>query len=310
MAFAGFDCGDYPGDDNIQAWAIDGTYKWCGYYLLAPCHGSKFVPWTGKYQFLRGLGLGLAILYVGRQQGGCGSDSLSRAQGQTDGNDSIAKCKTETFPQNAIIFLDVEHFDGAISDDMKNYYQGWIGALLDDGTFKPGTYCADSNANDLINAAQQEYAAHGLPSGNPAFWIVKNDLTFDPQTSIPTGSGVSFANIWQGRVNVVGEAHGGVTISPIDQDVADSNDPSSTLQLISTLLRQQLNLAATAQRGLDQFHHVFSEVVAAASATPPAGDPQKRLFFPNGIDLIDASVKIDSKDGFAIELKLQGPTKT
>jgi len=310
MAFAGFDCGNYPGDDNIQAWAVDGTYKWCGYYLLAPCHGSSFTPWTGKYQFLRGLGLGLAILYVGRQQSGCGSDSLSRAQGQADGNDSIAKCKAEGFPQNAVIFVDVEHFDGGISDDMKNYYQGWIGALLDDATFKPGTYCADGNANDLINAAQQEYASHGLPSGNPAFWIVRNDLTFDPQTSVPTGSGVSLANIWQGRINVVGEAHGGVTISPIDQDVADTHDPSSTLQLASAILRRQLDLATTALHGLDQFQRMFSQVVAAASAAPPAGDPQKRLFFPNGIDLIDATVKMDLKDGFAIELKLQGPTKT
>jgi hypothetical protein len=309
MAFAGFDCGSYPGDDNIRAWAQDGTYKWCGYYLLAPCHGAAFTPWTGKYQFLRGLGLGLAILYVGRQQTGCGADSLSRAQGQTDGADAIAKCNQDGFPQNAIIFLDVEHFDGGLAANMRDYYQGWIGTILDDGKFKTGTYCADTNANDLINAAQQEFAAHGLPGGNPAFWIVKNDLTFDPATSVPTGSGVSFANIWQGRVNVVGEAHGGVTISPIDQDVADSGDPSQTLQLSSALFRADVSLATVAQRGLDQFQQVFSQVVSAASSVPPAGDPQKRLFFPNGIDLIDATVKIDLKEGLTVQLKLQGPVK-
>jgi hypothetical protein len=251
----------------------------------------------------------LAVLYVGRQQEGCGSDSLSRAQGQTDGNDAIAQCNQEGFPQNTVVFLDVEHFDGGISVDMTNYYQGWIGAILDGGTFKPGTYCADTNANDLINAAQQEYAAHGLPSGNPSFWIVKNDLTFDPQTSAPTDSGVSFANIWQGRINVVGEAHGGVTISPIDQDVADSSDPSATLQLTSATFRQQLSLATTAQRGMDQFEHLFAQVVSASSSPPPAGNPQQRLFFPNGIDLIDATVKIDLKEGFTVQLKLQGPAK-
>lgn len=309
MAFAGFDCGDYPGDDKLRAWALDGTYTWCGYYLLALCHGPKFIPWSGKYQFLRGLGLGLAVLYVGCQQDGCGSGSLSRTQGQTDGNDTINKCNQEGFPQNAVVFLDVEHFDGAISDDMKSYYQGWVGAILDDGKFKPGTYCADSNANDLINAAQQEYAAHGLPGGNPAFWIVKNDLTFDPQSSVPSGSGISFANLWQGRIGVVGESHGGITISPIDQDVADSNDPSATLQFTSITFREELNLAAAAQRGMDQFQQLLSQVVSAASSEPPSGDPQKRLFFPNGIDLIDATVKFDLKDGFAVQLKLQGPTK-
>jgi hypothetical protein len=308
MAFAGFDCGDYPGDDSIRAWAMDGTYKWCGYYLLAPCHGPTFTPWIGKYQFLRGLGLGLAVLYVGRQQSGCGSDSLSRDQGQADGVDTIAKCNQEGFPQKAVVFLDVEHFDGGLAANMKDYYQGWIGAVLDDGNFKPGTYCADSNANDLINAAQQEYAAHGLPSGNPAFWIVKNDLTFDPQSSVPTGSGISFANIWQGRINVVGEAHGGVTISPIDQDVADSADPSATQLFSSQLVGQSLNLIA--QRGMDQFQEVFSQVISAASSEPPSGEPQKRLFFPNGIDLIDATVKVDLKDGFTVQLKLQGPAKS
>jgi len=111
-------------------------------------------------------------------------------------------------------------------------------------------------------------------------------------------------------VDVVGEAHGGVTISPIDQDVADSNDPSATLQLTPIVLGEELRFAATAQRGMDQFQQLLSQVISAAKSEPPSGDPQKRLFFPNGIDLIDATVKFDLKDGFAIELKLQGPTKT
>lgn len=298
MAFAGFDTGSYPGDDKITAWAQDGTYKWVGFYLRAPCHGSAFTPWAGKYQFLRGLGLGLAVLYVGRQQDGCGSTSLSRQQGLTDGSDAAAKCVQEGFPPNVIVFLDVEHFDGGLSQDMKDYYQGWVSAILDSGTAKPGTYCADSNANDLINAAQQEYAAHGLPGGNPAFWIVKNDLTFDPQTASPTGSGVTFANVWQGRVDVQGESHGGVTISPIDQDVADSNDPSGTLQPITPSVTEDFSLPISAPNAVEQLRQLFAEVVTAASAEPPSGDPQKRVFFPRGIDSIDATVRMDPKGRF------------
>ena len=309
MAFAGFDTGNYPGDDKITAWAQDGTYKWVGFYLLAPCHGPAFTPWTGKYQFLKNLGLGLAVLYVGRQQDGCGSGSLSRTQGLNDGADAVAKCTQEGFPQNVVVFLDVEHFDGGISQPMTDYYRGWISAILDSGSVKPGTYCADTNANDLINAAQQEYAAHGLPGGNPAFWIVKNDLTFDPQTAVPTGSGVSFANIWQGRINVAGEAHGGVTISPIDQDVADSADPSGTLLPASFALTSRLSLPNAAPQAVEQLRQLFGQVAATVSSEPPVGDPQKRLFFPNGIDLIDATVKVDLKDGVTVQLKLQGPTK-
>lgn len=61
---------------------------------------------------------------------------------------------------------------------------------------------------------------------------------------------------------------------------------------------------------MDQLQQLFSQVVSTASSEAPSGDPQKRLFFPNGIDLIDATVKFDLKEGFAVQLKLQGPTKT
>lgn len=327
MAYAGFDCGSYPGDSRIRAWAMHATYKWCGYYLLAPCHGSAFTPWSGKYQFLRGLGFGLAVLYVGRQQGGCGSGSLSRAQGQTDGADAIAKCNQEGFPQNVVVFLDVEHFNGGLSANMKDYYQGWVGAILDDGKFKPGTYCADSNANEIFNAAQQEYAAHGLPGGNPAFWIVKNDLTFDPQSSIPGASGVNFANVWQGRIDVEDEEHGGVTISPIDQNVADTIDPSATLQF--ELLDYESHLAAREKdamsRGLmtkhkrrerarvdrvgsnhegvdfgkanDALSHALRDFANVAS------EGSARWFFPRGIDFLQFSA--DVKTGH-LEIKASG----
>ena len=126
-----------------------GRIKWVGFYTnIAVPRRMAFDPWTGKYQFIRRLGLGLAILYVGRQQAGCGGDSLSRDQGVADGADTIEKVGREGFPANAIVFLDVERFDGGLSDRMKDYYQGWISAILDGGTIEPhGTYCADGNAS-------------------------------------------------------------------------------------------------------------------------------------------------------------------
>lgn len=53
---------------------------------------------------------------------------------------------------------------------MTNYYQGWIGAILDDRTFKLSTYCADINANDLINAALQAEVPRAAASYNVACW--------------------------------------------------------------------------------------------------------------------------------------------
>ena len=74
---AGFDCGSYPGDFTIATWADLSPYAFVGFYLDAPCHTTKtFKTWSGKYQLLRTLGLGLAIVYVGYQQDGCGKAKL------------------------------------------------------------------------------------------------------------------------------------------------------------------------------------------------------------------------------------------
>ena len=225
--FPGFDIGSYPGDDAMTAWAQAGVYQWCGYYLTSPCHSdSTFAPFTGKAGFLQNLGLGLAIIYVGYQQGGCGGTELSNAKGVEHGTDAIAKCQSEGFPKHAVIFLDVEYFDGAISPEFTDYYRGWLSALLEDGTFQPGTYVAKANYNDVYAAAQQEYAAHGLPFGGPVIWIAFEDGTFDPVSSDPTDSGIAEASVWQGLLDTV-QSQGGATLG-VDLDTADSDDPSQT----------------------------------------------------------------------------------
>jgi hypothetical protein len=225
-SFAGFDCGSYPGDDGIKAWTGNSPYHFVGFYLDAPCHTTHtYRPWQGHYQFLNSLGWGLIIIYFGRQQQGCGSTSLSRAQGLADGADSLAKCRREGFPDGAIIYLDVEIYNPPMSAAMSNYYRGWLSAVLDDGVFLGGTYCANQNANEVLAVAKQEYAAHGV-DGAPSFWIVKNSAAFDPATAEPTGCGIPFADVWQGRVNHI-ETHNNVALE-IDQDVASSADPSRT----------------------------------------------------------------------------------
>lgn len=225
---AGFDCGSYPGDFAIATWADVSPYAFVGFYLDAPCHTARtFKTWSGKYQALRALGLGLAVVYVGYQQENCGAARLSRANGALHGQDTIAKCATEGFPRSTIVFLDVENFDGALSTDMGAYIRGWIGALLDEGSLRPGIYCPARKAAAIQALAAEEYAAHGIVNGSPAFWIVKSDPAFDPASSAPADSGVAFASIWQGRIDVAGETHGGVSMD-IDQNVATTRDPSGT----------------------------------------------------------------------------------
>jgi hypothetical protein len=221
---AGFDCGSYPGDAALHAWASGGTYQFVGYYLPAPCHGSAFTPWTGKAAFIAGLGLGFAVVYVGLQQTGCGAAALSHDKGVEHGRDTLARCESEAFPNGTVVFLDVEHFDGSLSGAMEDYVRGWIGAILDDGSIKPGIYCAKRNADELRGAAQREYDARGL-SGRPAFWITSvSNPSFDIRSSTPDQSGVPFADVWQGRIDVSGEQDG-VQLN-IDQNVAMTDDPS------------------------------------------------------------------------------------
>ena len=118
------------------------------------------------------------------------------------------------------------------------YYRGWIRTILDSGTLKPGTYCHAKNSDDLYNAAQQEYADAGLPSGAPSFWVTKVDLTFDPTSASPTDSGVPYADIWQGRIDLPNESHGGVSLN-VDWDVANSSDPSRTIGVVASALSLQ-----------------------------------------------------------------------
>jgi hypothetical protein len=151
----------------------------------------------------------------------------SRANGALHGQDTIAKCATEGFPRSTIVFLDVENFDGALDGHGRVHISGWIGALLDEGSVRPGIHCPARKAAAIQALAVEEYADHGITNGSPAFWIVKVDPAFDPASSAPADSGVAFASIWQGRIDVAGETHGGVSMD-IDQNVATNRDPSGT----------------------------------------------------------------------------------
>ena len=226
-ASCGFDAGDYPGDAAVTAWSGAGSpFQFISFYLQAPCHGAKFITYAGRYGFLKAQGWGFAIVYVGRQQKGCGSKSLSQANGATDGADAIDKSKAEGFPGNSIVYLDVEPFDGAISPAMKDYAGAWIDAFLRDGTYRPGIYCHAKNALDLHQLGEERYAAAGRPAGAPSFWITRPKAGFDIGSSVPTDCGLTFADVWQGQIGVGGVSHGGVTIDPIDLNVANSPNPS------------------------------------------------------------------------------------
>lgn len=220
-------CGSYPGDAAVKAWANGGSpFSFIGFYLDAPCHSARtFTTWSGKLSLLESLGWGLAVVYVGRQVKGCGAKSLTGAIGASDGADAIAKAKAEGFRKGSIIFLDVEPFDGAVPAGMEEYVSAWLDALLADTTFGTGIYCHSKNALDLHLIGEERFAAAGLSSGAPSFWITRVKASFDPKTSVPTDCGVSFADIWQGQIDVKGVKNAGVKLD-IDFNVVSLANPS------------------------------------------------------------------------------------
>lgn len=232
-SFPGFDTGSYPGDHVMEKW-FGNPYVFTGYYLEAPCHNkSRFNPWSGHMDKLKQIGWGFVVVYVGRQAEKCGSKVLTRVQGLTDAADAISKAKTDGVADGATIFLDVEIMD-KLSAKMVTYMRGWLAGILIDKTYKAGLYAHFRNGIDLFNAAQQEYADNGEPGGAPAFWVVRvpGGTRFNANTSSPgdlrtfSTTPISFASVWQGKIDLASEKHAGVTFGPVDQDVADSNNPS------------------------------------------------------------------------------------
>lgn len=238
LRFPGFDTGSYPGDNVMRVW-FGNPYVFVGFYLDAPCHrdttsGGNFRPWMGHLQTLKQIGWGLIIIYVGRQGTGCGSSQLTRERGLADARDAVNKATGEGIRRGALIYLDVEVVDN-VAVNLLRYVRGWLAGILSDGRYEAGIYCHFRNANALFNAARQEYSDQGRPGDTPAFWIVRvpGGSAFNVATSSPqdlnnfSTTPISFASVWQGRINIGSETHAGVSFGPVDQDVADTNNPSN-----------------------------------------------------------------------------------
>ncbi|HEV2688523.1 MAG TPA: glycoside hydrolase domain-containing protein [Bryobacteraceae bacterium] len=222
--FAGFDTSIYPGDQKMTTWKQSSPYVFVGYYLSAPCHGKS--SWMGQRAALIGMGWNLLPIYVGQQVVGaskCKSNILTAAQGQTDGDDASAKMAAEGFPASTFVYLDVERtetFPSALGD----YITAWV-AQVASGDYNPSVYCHKHNADDARAAVLAGLS--DPPAADPRFWIVGGVTShFHTETSKPTDVGVAFANIWQ-RPAQLSRTFGGVTINPIDEDVAQWADPAA-----------------------------------------------------------------------------------
>ncbi|HET7234619.1 MAG TPA: glycoside hydrolase domain-containing protein [Longimicrobium sp.] len=249
--FAGFDTGIYPGDAAMRAWRQTSPYQWVGYYLAAPCH--RDASWSGKREALVGMGWGTAVIYLGQQDWAaapnrapapdtaradstaqpqqpaavasappaCSAANLSAARGTTDAADAVAKTAAEGFPAGTVIYLDVERVT-AVSPALSDYVRGWVDGVLAEGRYTPGIYVHRLNADAVATAARAAYTARGRV-GDPQFWVTAS-TGFSLELP-PTASGVPYASVWQGPLDLR-ETWGGYTLQ-VDVNVATTRSPSA-----------------------------------------------------------------------------------
>ena len=154
------------------------------------------------------------------QGASCSSQLVSASRGAADAKDAIDKTATEGFASGTVIFLDIERME-SVPRAMRDYYRAWTEQVLADGRFRPGYYAHTYNADLIYRDVKQVFAAAGI-SSDPPFWIAKA-RGFAPDKD-PTDVGHSFAQVWQGVLDVV-ETHNGVRL-PIDVNVAMLPSPS------------------------------------------------------------------------------------
>jgi hypothetical protein len=158
---------------------------------------------------------------VARAGATCSAAFVNAGRGRRDAADAIRKTTAEGFAPGSVIFLDIERME-SIPQRMREYYRAWTAAVLEDGMFRPGVYAHTHNAKSIYADLRAVFDAFGVRD-DPPFWIAgSRDFDID---KVPTEVGHTFADVWQGMLDVV-RTHNGVKL-PIDISVSALANPSS-----------------------------------------------------------------------------------
>lgn len=239
--YVGFDTHTYPGTATMKAWkhTPGSPYSWVGYYLPSPCHADA--SWTGKRDTLVAMGWGMAVVYVGQQTWGktpralsasqrdairrktdCSTDLISVDEGVREADDATAKTKAQGFPPGSVVFLDIERME-TIPPEMRAYYRAWAARMLANGTYQPGFYAHEHNAQTVHDDVAAEFKAAGK-NAEPRFWLA-GGKGFDTGKA-PQDVGYAFAGMWQGVIDV---ARSVASIKlPVDVNVGAWASPSES----------------------------------------------------------------------------------
>jgi hypothetical protein len=151
----------------------------------------------------------------------CNAQLVSATRGKIEAADAIKRTASEGFPLGTVIFLDIEHMRKT-PQKMRDYYRAWTSHVLADGRYRPGFYAHTKNAETIYRDVSAVYAKAGRLE-EPPFWIAGPSDDFSPDKE-PHEVGHSFADVWQGMLDVVQKWNGHAL--PIDVNVAAVPDPS------------------------------------------------------------------------------------
>ncbi len=199
-AYLGFDLNIFPGKASLPV--LRKSFAFSGYWLSAP-PGTKTNTWRGQRELMRAQGFGFLLLYRGPLSRELKDEAAAAEKGTADARDAASAAKSEGFPAQAIIFLDIEE-GGRLPAPYHSYIRAWTAELSRAG-YRGGAYCSGMLVKEgpsVTITTADDIRAHA-PSQDFAFFIYNDacppspGCTFPQRPPPPAAGGIPYAAVWQ-----------------------------------------------------------------------------------------------------------------
>lgn len=248
-AYLGFDLNIFPGNAALPV--LRKTFAFTSYWLSPPPL-EKTNTWVGQRELLRSQGFGFLLLYRGPLSRELKNEATAVQKGTLDARSAASAAKSEGFPVQAIIFLDIEE-GGRLPAAYHAYLRAWANKLAEAG-YRSGAYCSGIPIKEepgaTITTADD---IHAHAHSDDFVYFVFNDVcppspgcTFPENPPSPATGGIPYAALWQYAQSprrmertahcAPGYHTDGNCYAPgdkahawfLDADTANSPDPSNT----------------------------------------------------------------------------------
>jgi Domain of unknown function (DUF1906) len=199
-SYLGFDLNIFPGRAALPV--LRKTFAFSGYWLSPP-PGAKTNTWLGQRELLRAQGFGFLLLYRGPVSRELNNEAAAVEKGSLDAHNAATAAKSEGFPAQAIIFLDIEE-GGRLPAAYHAYLRAWTAELQRTG-YHAGAYCSGIPVKEepgVTITTADDIRAHA-PTQDFVFFIF-NDVcppspgcTFPQTPPSPAAGGIPHARVWQ-----------------------------------------------------------------------------------------------------------------